>query len=62
MLLLEKLGCRVNFPEKQGCCGQPAINSGYIKEAIPVDEKSDRRTGGITTIPLFHQLALAPMP
>ena len=29
-----KLGCRVNFPEKQGCCGQPAINSGYIKEAI----------------------------
>lgn len=35
VLLLEKLGCRVNFPEKQGCCGQPAINSGYIKEAIP---------------------------
>ena len=34
VLLLEKLGCRVNFPEKQGCCGQPAINSGYIKEAI----------------------------
>ncbi|EME1595038.1 (Fe-S)-binding protein, partial [Escherichia coli] len=21
VLLLEKLGCRVNFPEKQGCCG-----------------------------------------
>ncbi|MPB00292.1 (Fe-S)-binding protein, partial [Campylobacter jejuni] len=35
VLLLEKLGCRVNFPEKQGCCGQPAFNSGYIKEAIP---------------------------
>lgn len=35
VLLLEKLGCHVNFPEKQGCCGQPAINSGYIKEAIP---------------------------
>lgn len=35
VLLLEQLGCRVNFPEKQGCCGQPAINSGYIKEAIP---------------------------
>ena len=27
VLLLEKLGCRVNFPEKQGCCGQPAINN-----------------------------------
>ncbi|MGG7445122.1 (Fe-S)-binding protein [Kosakonia oryzendophytica] len=35
VLLLEQLGCRVSFPEKQGCCGQPAINSGYINEAIP---------------------------
>lgn len=35
VLLLEQLGCRVNFPEKQCCCGQPAINSGYIREAIP---------------------------
>ncbi|XNM81181.1 heterodisulfide reductase-related iron-sulfur binding cluster [Escherichia coli] len=40
-----KLGCRVNFPVKQGCCGQPAINSGYIKEAIP-GILIDRRTGG----------------
>ncbi len=39
-----KLGCRVNFPEKKGRCGQPAINSGYIKEAIP--GMIDRRTGG----------------
>ncbi len=35
VLLLEQLGCQVTFPEKQGCCGQPAMNSGYIKEAIP---------------------------
>jgi L-lactate dehydrogenase complex protein LldE len=35
VLLLEQLGCRIHFPEKQGCCGQPAINGGYIKEAIP---------------------------
>lgn len=35
VLLLEQLGCHVNFPEKQGCCGQPAINSGYIEDAIP---------------------------
>ncbi|MGY5957222.1 L-lactate dehydrogenase complex protein LldE [Kosakonia sp. BK9b] len=35
VLLLEQLGCQVAFPEKQGCCGQPAMNSGYIKEAIP---------------------------
>lgn len=35
VLLLEQLGCNVNFPNKQGCCGQPAINSGYIQKAIP---------------------------
>ena len=30
-----KLGCNVIFLEKQGCCGQPALNSGYTKQAIP---------------------------
>nr|WP_202428472.1 (Fe-S)-binding protein [Dickeya dianthicola] len=35
VLLLEHLGCQVNFPEKQGCCGQPALNSGYVNDAIP---------------------------
>lgn len=34
VLLLEKLGCNVIFLEKQGCCGQPAINSGYAKDAL----------------------------
>ncbi|KMK52196.1 hypothetical protein RO21_02375 [[Actinobacillus] muris] len=34
VLLLEKLGCNVTFLEKQGCCGQPAINSGYTKQAL----------------------------
>ncbi|MFT8872374.1 MAG: (Fe-S)-binding protein [Sporolactobacillus sp.] len=32
--LLERLGCSVNFPEKQVCCGQPAYNSGYVQEAV----------------------------
>ena len=31
--LLEKLGCEVDFPEGQTCCGQPAYNSGYMKES-----------------------------
>jgi L-lactate dehydrogenase complex protein LldE len=31
--LLEKLGCEVDFPEAQTCCGQPAYNSGYVKES-----------------------------
>ncbi|MER2107929.1 MAG: (Fe-S)-binding protein [Solibacillus sp.] len=28
--LLERLGCRVDFPKGQTCCGQPAYNSGYV--------------------------------
>ncbi|GMB10187.1 L-lactate dehydrogenase complex protein LldE [Thermolongibacillus altinsuensis] len=31
--LLERLGCEIEFPEAQTCCGQPAYNSGYVKEA-----------------------------
>lgn len=29
--LLERLGCTVDFPKDQTCCGQPAYNSGYVK-------------------------------
>lgn len=31
--LLEKVGCTVDFPESQTCCGQPAFNSGYLEES-----------------------------
>jgi L-lactate dehydrogenase complex protein LldE len=31
--LLEELGCEIDFPESQVCCGQPAYNSGYTKES-----------------------------
>jgi len=31
--VLERLGYRVDFPENQTCCGQPAFNSGYRGEA-----------------------------
>jgi L-lactate dehydrogenase complex protein LldE len=31
--LLERLGCEVDFPERQTCCGQPAYNSGYVEKA-----------------------------
>lgn len=30
--LLERLGCEIDFPTSQICCGQPAFNSGYTKE------------------------------
>lgn len=31
--LLENLGCSVEFPFNQTCCGQPAYNSGYLRES-----------------------------
>ncbi|WP_096435674.1 (Fe-S)-binding protein [Alteribacter populi] len=34
--VLERLGCEVDFPEKQTCCGQPAFNSGYHKDTKKV--------------------------
>ncbi len=35
VMLLEQLGCEVIFPEQQGCCGQPSLNSGYIESSKP---------------------------
>jgi L-lactate dehydrogenase complex protein LldE len=34
--VLERIGCQVDFPEGQTCCGQPAFNSGYRAEARKV--------------------------
>ena len=34
--VLERAGYRVDFPEAQTCCGQPAFNSGYREEARTV--------------------------
>lgn len=31
--LLEQLGCEIDFPPGQTCCGQPAFNSGHADEA-----------------------------
>ncbi len=33
--LLERLGCRVEFPLQQTCCGQMFTNTGYFREAMP---------------------------
>lgn len=32
--LLERLGCHVEFPEEQTCCGQIFTNTGYYDEAM----------------------------
>jgi len=34
--VLERLGYAVDFPREQTCCGQPAFNTGYRKEAASV--------------------------
>lgn len=34
--VLESCGIRVDFPERQTCCGQPAFNSGFHDEARAV--------------------------
>jgi len=37
--VLEKAGCSVSYNPEQTCCGQPAFNSGYWKEARIVAKK-----------------------
>ena len=37
--ILEKVGCRVRYKAKQTCCGQPAYNAGFWKEACSVADK-----------------------
>jgi L-lactate dehydrogenase complex protein LldE len=37
--ILEQLGCNVNYNPNQTCCGQPAYNSGFSKEAKKIADK-----------------------
>jgi len=37
--VLKKAGCDVNYNPQQTCCGQPAFNSGYWKEARTIATK-----------------------
>jgi L-lactate dehydrogenase complex protein LldE len=34
--LLERLGHQVEFPEAQTCCGQMHVNTGYMRDALPL--------------------------
>jgi L-lactate dehydrogenase complex protein LldE len=34
--VLRRIGCDLNFPAAQTCCGQPAFNTGYWKDARPL--------------------------
>jgi L-lactate dehydrogenase complex protein LldE len=37
--LLEKVGCTVEFPSQQTCCGQPMANTGCTEETRPLAER-----------------------
>jgi L-lactate dehydrogenase complex protein LldE len=37
--LLERLGCEVDFPPEQTCCGQMHLNSGYRSEAAALSAR-----------------------
>lgn len=37
--VLDHLGCEIDYVEDQTCCGQPAFNSGYRKEIVPMAER-----------------------
>ena len=51
--LLEYCGVTVNYNPEQTCCGQPAFNSGYWKEARSLAEKflDDFGNAGIIVSP-----------
>lgn len=67
--VLRRTGCEVVFDERQTCCGQPAFNTGYRKEArkfaerfIEIFEESDAEfiispSGSCTAmVKHFHEL------
>lgn len=37
--ILERLGCQVDFPQAQTCCGQPFFNNGYHESARKLVER-----------------------
>src|SRR5258706_12016675 len=67
--VLRRVGCEVVFDERQTCCGQPAFNTGYRKEAqkfakrfIEIFEESDAEAivspsgSCVAMVKHFHEL------
>lgn len=44
--LLERLGCTVDYPRDQTCCGQPMVNTGCQKEAAATEALFARTFAG----------------
>jgi L-lactate dehydrogenase complex protein LldE len=69
--LLERLGCEVDFPLEQTCCGQMHMNSGYAREGAALARRFGRVFAGAQVVVtpsascagmLRHQLADAERP
>ncbi len=51
--VLDHFGIGIDYVEDQTCCGQPAFNSGYRKEIVPVAERLIKLFAG-------HEYVVAP--
>jgi L-lactate dehydrogenase complex protein LldE len=48
--LLERLGCEVEFPEAQTCCGQMHLNSGYADAGLALARRFERVFGAAEVV------------
>jgi L-lactate dehydrogenase complex protein LldE len=48
--LLERLGCSVDFPLEQTCCGQMHMNSGYAREGVGLARRWERVFAGAEAV------------
>lgn len=48
--LLERLGCTVEFPLGQTCCGQMHLNTGYAEHAAKLARRHERVFDGFDAV------------
>jgi len=48
--LLERLGHQVEFPQAQTCCGQMHVNTGYLRDALPLVRRYAEVFGGYEAV------------
>jgi L-lactate dehydrogenase complex protein LldE len=48
--LLERLGHQVEFPQAQTCCGQMHVNTGYLRDALPLVRHHAEVFGGYEAV------------
>lgn len=48
--VLERVGCQVDFPEEQTCCGQAPFSAGYWDDALPLARRFVRIFSGAEAV------------